>query len=82
MGSAVTASNALGIAVTDLTPDMAKQLGYQGQSGALVVAVAPEGPLASKVQPNDLIIQINMHEVPNTKEFEKSPDQTQARADP
>ena len=35
-----------------------------------MVAVAPDGPLADKVQPNDLIVQINMHGIPNTKEFE------------
>jgi len=62
-------ANRLGIEVTDLTPEKAHELGYEGLEGALVVYVAPESPLYGKVLPDDLILQINRHNIRSADDF-------------
>jgi len=62
-------ANLLGIEVTDLTPEKAHELGYEGVEGALVVFVSPDSPLAGKVLPDDLILQINRHNIKSANDF-------------
>ena len=69
-GSAVKAGNVLGLAVRDLTPDDAEELGYQGLQGVLVVSVSPDSPLNGQVAPDDLITEMDNHAITNTKDFD------------
>jgi serine protease Do len=55
----------LGVRVAELTPQLAQQLGVQGQQGGVVVVgVSPSGPAASAgVRPNDVILEVNRQPV-------------------
>ncbi len=68
------ASRQLGITVQNLTPDIAKQLGYGNAVGALVTNVVP-GSAADDAQPplqkGDLIIEVNRTPVRTARDFEK-----------
>ena len=51
----------LGMRLQNLTPDVARELGYEGERGVLVVEVDPEGPAAKakvQIQPRDLIVAV------------------------
>jgi len=62
----------LGIAVKNLTPDLARALGYERTSGVLVVEVQP-GSLADEagIKVKDLIIKVQGVPVTNVTEFRK-----------
>jgi len=64
--------NVLGLVVMDLSPEQAQELGYQGVSGVLVVAVSPDSPLAGRIAPDDLIMEINGRSITNSKDFEQA----------
>jgi len=64
--------NKLGIVVTDLTPEKAKELGYQGLKGALVVFVSPESPLYGHLLPEDLILQVNQYNIRSVNDFNRA----------
>ncbi len=67
-------SDELGIEVQQLTPDIAKALGYGADvKGVIVTNVAPGGP-ASKAgaQRNDVIVQVNREAVTNGAAFAKA----------
>jgi serine protease Do len=50
----------LGLSVHALTPDVAQQLGLQGEKGVLVMAVEPGSPASeASLQPGDLIVEVN-----------------------
>jgi serine protease Do len=50
----------LGIRVAPLTPQIARELGFEGNQGVLVVAVAPGGPAANAgIRRNDIILEAN-----------------------
>jgi serine protease Do len=70
MGAEVRGGNKFGLAVSDLTPDHADELGYQGMKGVVVVSVSPDSQLAGVLMPNDLIVQINLHDIVSAKDFE------------
>ena len=54
----------LGIRVANLTPQLAQELGTQGDQGVVVVAVNPDGPAASAgVRRNDVILEVNRQPV-------------------
>ncbi|MFL5272144.1 MAG: trypsin-like peptidase domain-containing protein [Anaeromyxobacteraceae bacterium] len=54
----------LGIRVAELTPEMARQLGADGDQGVVVVAVSPDGPAdKAGIQRNDLILQVGQQPV-------------------
>jgi serine protease Do len=54
----------LGIRIANVTPQMAQELGTQGDQGVVVVAVNPDGPAASAgVRRNDVILEVNRQPV-------------------
>ena len=63
----------LGLTVQELTPDLAEQLGYQGQTG-VVVSVVAQGSIAdiAGITRGALIIEVNRNPVKNTKEFNQA----------
>lgn len=64
-------SDKLGLSIQTLTPDIAKQLGYQNDRGALVTDVMPGGPAEDAgLQRGDLIKEVNRRGVENVRDFE------------
>ena len=61
-----------GIRVSDLTPEMARQLNIEKARGAVVTAVKP-GSKAAKagLQEGDLIVEVNRHEIDSATDFKK-----------
>jgi serine protease Do len=49
----------LGVASQEVTPELQKLLGLPDASGALVGAVAANGPAAGKLQPGDVLVALN-----------------------
>jgi len=66
---AIKSANILGLVVTDLIPEAARELGYQGEQGVLVVSVSPKGPITGQIAPDDLITEMNGRAITNAKEF-------------
>jgi len=63
----------LGLAVQNLTDDIAERLGYTGLSGVVVTGVEPGSAAASAhLKPGVLIQEVNRTPVHNTKEFEEA----------
>lgn len=69
--SAISPDNKLGLTVKDLTESEAERLGYQGQTGVIVISVNPDSPAEGKVQPNDLLQKINSKNITDTQDFNK-----------
>ncbi|MHC4159915.1 MAG: DegQ family serine endoprotease [Planctomycetota bacterium] len=63
----------LGFSVQNLTDDLAKRLGYEGQSGVVVTQVEP-GSLAdlAGISSGTLIIEVNREPVENTDQFNEA----------
>jgi len=60
----------LGVQVTDLTPDLAQELGYQNSQGVIVARVVPGSPAdEAGLQGGDLIVSVNRKAVANTDQF-------------
>jgi len=63
----------LGIDTQTLTPDIARQLGYQGEKGVVVTTVNPGSPAAEAgLQRGDLIQEINRKEVASVDDLEEA----------
>jgi serine protease Do len=63
----------LGISVQGLTDDLAKRLGYEGESGVVVAQVEPGSAAArAGIQPGALIEEVNKQKVENPREFEQA----------
>ncbi|MBI2433176.1 MAG: Do family serine endopeptidase [Candidatus Hydrogenedentes bacterium] len=61
----------LGLSVQDLTPELAQELGYEGESGILVTAVQPGSAAArARLERGDLIQEVNRKPVNSVKEFQ------------
>ncbi|HKI97889.1 MAG TPA: DegQ family serine endoprotease [bacterium] len=61
---------ALGLQVEALTPDLAERLGYQGLSGVLISAVAPNSPASDAgLRRGTLVERVNRKAVHNVQEF-------------
>lgn len=73
---------ALGLTVTNLTPDLAERYSIEQGRGVLVTAVDPAGPAArANVRVGDLILDVNNQEVTSVQEFKAAigkPGQTKA----
>ena len=66
-------SNKLGLALQDMTPDIASQLGYENEKGALVADVAPGSPAEDAgLQRGDLIQEVNRQAVLNVRDFDRA----------
>ncbi|MBU0991176.1 MAG: DegQ family serine endoprotease [Proteobacteria bacterium] len=64
--------NKLGINVQELTPDIARQFGYDKLEGALITEVESESPAqAAGIRPGMLILEVNRNSVKNTNELVK-----------
>lgn len=62
--------NKLGIEVEDLTPDIAKSLGYTEEKGVVVTKVDPKGPAALVgLKKGSLIIAVNRKQVTSADQF-------------
>ncbi|WP_456432141.1 DegQ family serine endoprotease [Thermosulfuriphilus sp.] len=60
----------LGFSVRNLTPDLAKELGYKPGQGVVVDEVLPGSPAAlAGIRPGHLIEEVNRKKVHNLKEF-------------
>jgi serine protease Do len=67
-----TEGTALGMTVSPLTPQLARQFGLPQGEGVVVVSVDPEGPAAeAEVREGDLILEINHKTVKTLKDYEK-----------
>lgn len=61
----------LGMTVQNLTPELAKQFGYEGEEGVLVASVEPGSPAQLKgVREGTLIKEVNRIPVKNVNDFE------------
>ena len=61
----------LGLSVQNLTPDIAKQLGYSNEKGVIVTNIAPGSPAEDAgMQVKDLIKEVNKQKVTSVSEFE------------
>ncbi len=61
----------LGLAVQNLAPDLARQFGYEDQTGVIVARVTPGSEAAQKgIRPGLLIEQVDREEVETVAEFE------------
>ncbi len=70
---------ALGLTVTDLTPEAAQIHGLDTSKGALITAVDPEGPAAgSNLRPGDAILEVNGKEIGSAADFAKVADQVES----
>jgi serine protease Do len=63
----------LGLSVQDLTPDIAKQLGYENDRGALIAEVAGGSPAEDAgLQQADLVKEVNRVKVTSVAEFKSA----------
>jgi len=66
-------SEKLGLSLQELTPDIAGQLGYEKEKGALVADVTPGSPAEDAgLERGDLIKEVNRAPVQSVKDFEKA----------
>jgi len=72
MASAQQSGEAFGMAVQEITPEIAQHLGLTIKKGLIVVDVQ-EGTVAEEVgiQPQDIILQVNKVKVTTMKEYQK-----------
>jgi serine protease Do len=62
----------LGLAVQDLTPEIAQQLGYKNETGAIVTEVVPGSPADDAgLETGDLVQEINRVPVRSARDFER-----------
>jgi serine protease Do len=65
----------LGMTVSPLTPQLARQLGLPPGDGVVVVAVEPDSPAAkAEVREGDLILEVNHKSVKTLKDYQKFVD--------
>jgi serine protease Do len=63
-------SEALGLNISALTPDIAKQLGYSDTSGVVVTAVDPQGIAAQRrIRPGSVILRVGQKTVHTVDDF-------------
>ncbi|NLJ49211.1 MAG: DegQ family serine endoprotease [Candidatus Atribacteria bacterium] len=63
----------LGVYIQNVTPEIAKQFGYEGTKGALVADVIENGPAAkANFQRGDIIFSVNNQEITDTKHLQNT----------
>jgi len=74
----------LGLSVTNLTPQVARQLQLEpGDKGVVVAGVVQSGAAAEKgIQRGDLIVEVNRHKVANVDEYRKYNEIVEERGTP
>ena len=66
------ATERLGLALQELTPELAKQLGVQGDKGVVVTEVKPDSPAAQAgLAPGDVIREVNRMAVEGLQDVER-----------
>jgi serine protease Do len=71
--SAPAASTLFGLHVQELTPDIASQLGYTGDTGVIIAGVESESPAAQVgLQRGDLIKEINRQPIESLANYQKA----------
>ena len=75
-------ASAFGLSVQNLTPELAQQLGLESGAGGVVVAgVEPGGPAGEAgLRRGDVIVEVDRHEVNDTRDLEKRLGETDERA--
>ena len=69
---AATKMNSLGLEISNLTKDVAKQLGMENGSGVVVTSVQDESPAAAAgIEAGMVIVQVNRQAVTKVDDFEK-----------
>ncbi len=64
--------NKIGLAVEDITPNLARRFGLRATKGALVVQVAPGSAAAEAgLRPGDVVMDINGRTVKNAADFQR-----------
>jgi serine protease Do len=62
-----------GLTVQDLTPEVAQQLGIEGDKGVLVSKVEPESPAdEAGIRRRDVILEVNQKPIGSSKDFSKA----------
>jgi len=70
----------LGLAVKDLTDELAERFGYEGLTGVIVTRVEPGSQAAQRgITAGTLIMEVNRTQVKNTKEFNKAIDKAKEK---
>jgi len=65
----------LGIAVQDLSQEMAKSLGLRASAGVIATHVASSSPVArAGIRPGDVILEVNRRPVSSVSQFEQAVD--------
>ncbi len=68
-----SAEQRLGFAVTELTPQIATDLGVErGTQGVVVRSVSPYGPASGALQAGDVILELNRQRVRTVRELEQA----------
>ena len=71
----------LGLAVQSLTGELAKEYGYENESGVIVTAVQSGSPAAAAgIRPGTLIKQVDRRTVNSADEFRQAVDEAKGRA--
>jgi len=72
----------LGMSVQNLTEELAKSFGFEGENGIVVSAVEPGSPAAqADVKEGDLIKEVNREKINNIKEFREALKSTEEGKD-
>jgi serine protease Do len=72
VASGESSSMNLGMTVENLTPQLARDLGYEGATGVVVTAVEPLGLAATVgIRPNDLIVDVQGEPIKSVAQFEE-----------
>jgi serine protease Do len=70
----------LGLAVQNLSEDIARRYGYESLSGVIVTRVKPESEAARKgIEAGMLILEVDQQPIKNTKDFDKAMDKAAER---
>lgn len=58
-----------GITFSDVTPELAQQLGLFNQSGVIITNISPDSPASGKLTVESVILEVNRQSIKNTSEF-------------
>jgi serine protease Do len=74
-------AKSFGMAVQDLTPELAEQLDLGETKGVVVASVDPEGPASEAgIRPGDLIVEVDRAEVKDAKSLQSALQKSDDRA--